>query len=1069
MAERPRAMSVRPEGKAAEPTHKEVIVLLRDGIPSSSPQLLNQVLAEGRTAGYSLRYVADVAVGGWVIDLGKAAKLADVEALSRHLASKIFSVVVVEPNHLVFPTAIPNDPMLVDQWSFGAASSGGTNVLAGWDSATGADAVVAVLDTGSIVHEEFAGREEPGYDFVSSLVSANDKSGRDADPADPGDWTDATTCATKGESSSTWHGARVASTIGAAANNAAGVAGIAYNSRVMHARVLGRCGGSASDVADAIVWAAGVTGGTVPAPARPARVLNLSFGLALANGCSAVYQRAVDSALKAGVLVVAGAGNDNSNVAFFSPGSCNGVMSVAALGRAGNRASYSNFGARVDVSAPVGDHRDSLRITAATNLGASSPQAPGYMQEFFGTSAATPHVSGVAALMLEANPALLPHELGRLLRNSASPFISACDNCGSGVVDGLAAVQAARAIESETQEGESNGGKKNDSKSSAQVLTAIPSRVKGSLQSATDIDFYRVDVPAGQKVRVVVASLLPVDMDVAVSGGKFTQLAVRGASGMVDYVDLTNSTTSTQVANLRVSQVGATTAGYPLSYALRAIDVPAPARSPVVTNFIVSQASAGQPVQGSFNVNDADGVSLKTLRVHVGTNGAAGSDDCYLNIDPQLGTKQFQFNGSGISEGAGCAQLLPSPGQTKRLYFWIEAVDHDQFIAKPSYSSVDYLGGAQTQVPLITAFSVNQATAGSPMNGSFNVADADSNSLRTLRVHVGDQGSAGTYGCFLDLDTALGLKSFSFSGSGTSQNGQTCAGLIPLSGQSKTLWFKVEAVDPDNNKALIGVSGNPVSGVYRAGGDLKPTITGLTAATPITTGGALSGSFTITDPNGDQVTKLRVHASYSYDGSSCTMDIGTYSSSQPGGLKSFSGCSSYTTTPGTVYLKVEGWDVNGLQADVVRTTVQVNSATYSSSQPGGLKSFSGCSSYTTTPGTVYLKVEGWDVNGLQADIVRTTVQVNATMGTVSGRTPDTLTRNVSTRVTVTGSGFPATAVFAIDNVVCNSDYQRTGTTSISQTCIAQPGTPSTTYLRVKDGPGGSYLSNGNGSFAFSVR
>lgn len=88
---------------------------------------------------------------------------------------------------------------------------------------------------------------------------------------------------------------------------------------------------------------------------------------------------------------------------------------------------------------------------------------------------------------------------------------------------------------------------------------------------------------------------------------------------------------------------------------------------------------------------------------------------------------------------------------------------------------------------------------------------------------------------------------------------------------------------------------------------------------------------------------------------------------------------------------------------------------------------------------------------------------------VTGRLPASLTKGVATTVTVSGTNFPGAAVFAIDNVVCNSDYSRSQA-SLSQTCTAQPGTPSSVGLVVKSAAGlVDTISGGNRSFTFTVR
>src|SRR5262249_43093311 len=136
-----------------------------------------------------------------------------------------------------------------------------------------------------------------GYDFVSNAAVANDGDARDADASDPGDWVDDTdraqpTFSDCTDSSSSWHGTRVSGLIGAMTNNAIGVAGAAFNARILPVRVMGKCGGFDSDIIAGMRWAAGLTVVGVPDNPTPANVINLSLG---GDGaCTAAYQSAVD-------------------------------------------------------------------------------------------------------------------------------------------------------------------------------------------------------------------------------------------------------------------------------------------------------------------------------------------------------------------------------------------------------------------------------------------------------------------------------------------------------------------------------------------------------------------------------------------------------------------------------------------------------------------------------------------------------------------------------------------------------------------------------------------------------
>jgi len=335
---------------------------------------------------------------------------------------------------------VPDDPFYATQWHYHEATAG-IGLEGAWGLADGSGQVVAVLDTGITAHSDLAGNVIAGYDFITSPFVANDGDGRDADPSDPGDWVAANECLTgNGARDSSWHGTHVAGTVAAVTNNAKGVAGVAFGAKVEPVRVLGKCGGAASDIADAIVWASGglvFDAGINPAPAD---VINLSLGGA--GACGASTQAAIDVAVANGAVVVVSAGNSNADAANTTPANCNHVLTVAALGRTGARASYSNFGAVVDIAAPGGDGGNSVWSTF--NAGTTGPGAESYAG-FNGTSMAAPHVAGVAALIGDAADGTLdPAETMLLIEATARPIPVACaQGCDAGLIDAASAVAMA--------------------------------------------------------------------------------------------------------------------------------------------------------------------------------------------------------------------------------------------------------------------------------------------------------------------------------------------------------------------------------------------------------------------------------------------------------------------------------------------------------------------------------------------------------------------------------------------------------------------------------------------------
>ena len=385
---------------------------------------------------------------------------------------------------------------------------GGANLPPAWDMTTGSSAVtVAVIDSGIVNHNDLngvansatyvpSGRFLPGYDFISQTVTgapanfvANDGNGRDPDPSDPGDWitvadkTNYADCRDPGEVAppytavdSSWHGTHMAGVVAATANNAAGIAGIGWNIFVVPIRALGKCGGDLSDIAEALRWAAALQVTGVPANPNKAQVISLSLGGG--DTCGPTMQAAVDAAIGAGAVVVAATGNAGE-LGLIAPANCDGVIAVTAHTINGENADYANIASTMVpkaemLSAPGGgpptqlgaggptdnSNWDGYYIYSSVLFGPTSPTSssaggsvgPAYAG-FTGTSPATPHVAGVAALIKSFAPEATPAEIQSFLISSTSvrpyPAGSVCatggvfaGQCGTGLLDAEKALSA---------------------------------------------------------------------------------------------------------------------------------------------------------------------------------------------------------------------------------------------------------------------------------------------------------------------------------------------------------------------------------------------------------------------------------------------------------------------------------------------------------------------------------------------------------------------------------------------------------------------------------------------------
>ncbi len=288
--------------------------------------------------------------------------------------------VAAEDRAVMRPLWTPNDPLYGSQWSYSR-----TQAASAWDIERGQAFVeVAVIDTGvDLDHPDLVANLDldNDYDFVSNDTTSNDLNG---------------------------HGTHVAGIVAAVADNVTGVAGTAPGVRVVPIKVIGANTGTTSDFIEGLEYAADLG----------VEVANMSLGSTGAEiGASGVVlmQEAVDYARSKGVVLIAATGNNASSANYnpatgiYYPAACVGVIGVGATGRYDNRASYSNYGAGVDIVAPGGDGSSGILSTYPNDR----------YSYLSGTSMASPHVTGAAALILSHVPAATPAEVEAALLSTA--------------------------------------------------------------------------------------------------------------------------------------------------------------------------------------------------------------------------------------------------------------------------------------------------------------------------------------------------------------------------------------------------------------------------------------------------------------------------------------------------------------------------------------------------------------------------------------------------------------------------------------------------------------------------
>lgn len=315
----------------------------------------------------------------------KVDEKADLAQVIRTFESSPY-VEYAEPNYIAHVFVTPNDSYWSSQWGMTKIEA-----PAAWDIATGSSSVtIAILDTGvDLLHPDLSGKLASGYDFANDDSNPQDDHG---------------------------HGTHVAGIAAARTNNGTGVAGLSWDAKIMPVKVLNdRGSGEYEDVANGIIYA--VNNG--------AGIINLSLG---GSAYSSVLKDAVKYAHDLGCVIAAAAGNNNSSVSY--PARYPEVIAVAATDSNDQRASFSNYGPEIDIAAP------GVNIRSTHWWGSSTY---GWLS---GTSQASPHVAGLAALVWSVNPGLNNTQVESIIKQTADDLGAA----GRDNYYGFGRINARRAL-----------------------------------------------------------------------------------------------------------------------------------------------------------------------------------------------------------------------------------------------------------------------------------------------------------------------------------------------------------------------------------------------------------------------------------------------------------------------------------------------------------------------------------------------------------------------------------------------------------------------------------------------
>ena len=298
-----------------------------------------------------------------------------------------------ELNYWYYIFGVPNDSFFSSQYALYDSGSQGIDAISGWDLEQGdASVIIAIVDTGiDYTHEDLSGKVIKGYDYVNEDFDPRDDNG---------------------------HGTHVAGIAAATTNNGRGIAGVCPGCSLLAIKVV------TADGAGANSW---IANGIANAVSLGARVINLSLG---GLDASQTIQLAVQQAYQQGVVIVAASGNDGSGVPLY-PAAFSEVIAVGATNQYGSRASFSSYGSHLELVAPG--------QTIYSTLPGNSYEA------WNGTSMASPHVAGLAGLILSRNSALTNAQVRQLMDGTALDLGSSGRDSyfGYGRIDALSALSQA--------------------------------------------------------------------------------------------------------------------------------------------------------------------------------------------------------------------------------------------------------------------------------------------------------------------------------------------------------------------------------------------------------------------------------------------------------------------------------------------------------------------------------------------------------------------------------------------------------------------------------------------------